>query len=197
MSVVSSFAVVLERLRRGEEDAATEVYRRFAGRLMAVARERLNPLLRRKADPEDIIQSAYGSFFYHLADGEYELRNWSSLWGVLLLIVTRRCCRLARRYNADKRDLHNEVAVAGGDDWSDRIPLPGREPSPEDAAVLADLLDKLLRSLPDDRDREILQLRLQGCTVAEIGERVGYTRGTVRGVLDTIRKRCEGLQDGD
>ena len=58
-----TFSRLMARLRAGEDAAAREVFERFAGRLVALARRRCNRLLARKVDPEDVVQSAYKSFF--------------------------------------------------------------------------------------------------------------------------------------
>lgn len=193
--VQSSFVDVMERLRRGENDAATEVFRRYAGRLLALARSRLNPLLRRKADPDDVLQSAFKSFFHLVADGVFELRDWDSLWGLLVTMAVRKCHRQARHYHGAKRDLRREQAVTTTADSSQGdIELAGAEPTPEEAAAVADTLEELMRDL-EDRDRLILQLRLQGHTAAEIGDLAGYTQFTIEGVLKKIRKRWKKLRD--
>ena len=51
------------RLRSGEDEAAREVFVRFAARLAGLARRHLDVRLAVKVDPEDVVQSAYKSFF--------------------------------------------------------------------------------------------------------------------------------------
>jgi RNA polymerase sigma-70 factor (ECF subfamily) len=53
MADAETFARLMARLRSGEDAAAREVFERFAGRLLALTRSRLNRLLARKVDPED------------------------------------------------------------------------------------------------------------------------------------------------
>jgi len=190
-----SFVEILERLQRGEQDAATEVFRRYAGRLVALARTRLNPLLRRKAGAEDVVQSAFRSFFEHLANGEFQLKNWESLWGLLVVITLRKCRRQSRHYQGAKRNVHKEVT--GPEPFASYdvgAVIVDREPTPHEAAVLAETVDELLQGL-DERDRQILRLRLQGHTAIEIGYRVGFTRFTVEGVLKKIRRKLKKQQD--
>jgi RNA polymerase sigma-70 factor (ECF subfamily) len=57
------FDEVIEQLRRGEEAGANHVYHRFARRLYGLAQARLNAAVRNKVDPEDVVQSAFRSFF--------------------------------------------------------------------------------------------------------------------------------------
>jgi RNA polymerase sigma-70 factor (ECF subfamily) len=193
----TTFLEALERLRRGENDAATAVFQRYAGRLVAVAKARLNRQLRQKADPEDVVQSVFRSFFDHLADGEFQLKSWDSLWGLLVVMAVRKCYREARYYGGAKRDVRKELAGPGLSESSDaQTAIVGREPTPSEAAVLADTLEELMRDL-DDRDRQILRLRLQGHTAIEIGDLVGFTQFTVEGVLKKIRNRWKKLRDAE
>jgi RNA polymerase sigma factor (sigma-70 family) len=89
--------------------------------------------------------------------------------------------------------VQREVAVSASSDDSG-VAIVDRQPSPHEAAVLAETLKELMRDL-DERDRNILQLRLQGHSAAEIGDQVGYTQFTVEGVLKRIRKRWKHLRD--
>src|SRR5262245_45513855 len=191
----SSFDDLLDRLRRRDDDAATHVFQRYAGRLLAVARGRLNPVLRQKTDPEDVLQSAFRTFFHHVADGDYELIDWESLWGLLVVITLRKCHRQGRHYLGAGRDVRKEQttplpAESSGADLS----VIARDPGPEEAAILTETLEELLRGL-DERDCRILQLRLQGHTAAEVGDLLGYTQFTVEAVLKKIRKRWSKMRD--
>jgi DNA-directed RNA polymerase specialized sigma24 family protein len=74
--------------------------------------------------------------------------------------------------------------------------VPGREPTPDEAAILAETLDRLWQGL-SEREREILALHLQGCEIPEISRRVGRAERTVRRTLELARKELGRLQDAD
>jgi hypothetical protein len=57
-----SFEECVARLRAGDEGMAAEIFHRFAHRLLALVRSRLDSLLRPKVDPEDLLQSVFHSF---------------------------------------------------------------------------------------------------------------------------------------
>jgi RNA polymerase sigma-70 factor (ECF subfamily) len=63
MAADDTFDRLMARLRSGEDAAACEVFERFAGRLVALARGRFNRLPARNVDPEDVVQSAFKSLF--------------------------------------------------------------------------------------------------------------------------------------
>src|SRR6516225_573864 len=86
-----SFADLMERLRSGEDGAAREVFERFARRLAVLARRRFGAQLRHKLDSEDVVQSAYKSFFLRHREGKLEVESWDGLWGLLTLLTLRKC----------------------------------------------------------------------------------------------------------
>src|SRR5262245_43248536 len=118
MSPTDSFARLMDQLRSGEDEAARMVFTRFATRLAGLARRNLDARLAVKVDPEDVVQSAYKSFFIRQRDGELEIGNWDGLWGVLTLITLRKCTDRARHFTAAKRDMGRERAGASRDDSS-------------------------------------------------------------------------------
>jgi RNA polymerase sigma-70 factor (ECF subfamily) len=57
---------LLERLQKGDQAAAAGLFRRYVDRLIALARSRLRGAMAGRVDPEDVVQSAYRSFFCRL-----------------------------------------------------------------------------------------------------------------------------------
>ena len=70
----------MARLRSGEDAAARELFERFAGRLVVPARGRLNRLLARKMDLEDVVQSAFKGVFVHHREGKLEVGDCGGLY---------------------------------------------------------------------------------------------------------------------
>jgi RNA polymerase sigma-70 factor, ECF subfamily len=175
---------MVDRLGARDEEAARYVFDRFAHRLAAMARSRLNYRIRQKIDPEDVLQSVYLSFFLRNQRGQFDLMDWESLRSVLVVITLRKCQRWNTRFRTQARDVRAEVSVQGesGGGWE---PL-SREPTPEEAAILADLLEQLLRGL-SPRDRQIVRCSLQGMTAPEIGATIGRSERTVLRVLERVK----------
>lgn len=184
-----SFHDFFDRLRARDEKAAAELFNRFVCRLIGLARLRLDEKLRRVADSEDIVQSVFKSFFVRLADGKLELEDWGALWSILAVITLRKCSRQSERYHAAGRDVRREVTPQ--DLWE---PL-SREPTAEEVVTFTDTLEHLLRGL-DERERAIVTLRLQGCSLPEISTQVGRTERTVHRVMAQIRQRLEAMHLG-
>lgn len=161
---------------------------------MALASRRLAAAIRQKVDPEDLVQSAFKSFFVRDAAQPYAVTSWDNLWALLATITLRKCGRQVRQFLADKRNVGREAQlVAEGGDSSANWELIAREPMPDEAAALADAVEEFLASL-DDRIRPVAELALQGHSVQEISARVDLTERTVYRQLERIKTRLRQRQ---
>ena len=188
-----SFAEFMVRLHSGDDAAAQELFRRFTHQLIALALRHIGTGLRHKVDPEDIVQSAFKSFFFRYGAGNLDVANWNSLWGLLTLIAVRKCAERVAYHTAERRDAAREVAPPRGDEAAAFAVPIGREPTPLEAAMLSETVDQLFASL-DEEERPILELSLQGYTTREIGDRLGRAERTVRLLREGIRHRLERWQ---
>jgi RNA polymerase sigma-70 factor (ECF subfamily) len=189
MSEEGSFHEVMTRLRAGDPEAAARVFHQFAQRLAALARTRLSARLRQKVDPEDVLQSVYKSFFLRHEQGQFQLEGWDSLWAILTVITLRKCGRWAEQFHTARRDVSREVAVTEGPAGG---ALLSREPTPLEAGILAETVENLLRGL-DGRERDMVQLSLQGYSVEEVSNQVRRTRRTVQRVLKRVKDELQQL----
>src|SRR5262249_28777772 len=64
-----SFSALMEQLRSGDDDAARAIFARFPRRLVTLARRRFDRRLSCRVDPEDVVQSAFKSFFIRQREG--------------------------------------------------------------------------------------------------------------------------------
>jgi RNA polymerase sigma-70 factor (ECF subfamily) len=191
--MVNSFAELLAHLRAGDDAAGHEIFRRFAHQLVALAHGRISAALHHKVDPEDIVQSTFKSFFRRYGEGDMELVNWDSLWGLLTLITVRKCAERAAYHRAACRDAAREVSPPHGEEAASWLEPFSREPTPLEAAVLSETVEQLLAGLDED-ERPILELSLQGYTTREISERLGRAERTVRLLREGIRHLLERMQ---
>ena len=191
------FPALMERLRQGDARAAEIVFARYAGRLIRLARGRLEGRLRGKVDAEDVAQSALKSFFLRQADGQYELHDWDSLWSLLTVITLRKCGRQIERFLAGARDVRREAAPPRGDDSNSAWDALGNEPTPAEAAALTETVEHLMSGLTDATERRMLEMSLQGYGPREISDQVGRSERTVHRVLSLVRKRLQRLRDAE
>ncbi len=64
-------ADLMARWRGGDQEAAEILFRRYVERLLALARRRMTSELSRRVDAEDVVQSAYRTFFLGVLAGRF------------------------------------------------------------------------------------------------------------------------------
>ncbi len=186
------FADLLCRLRGGDQDAAVEIVDRYTRRLVGLAQNHLHSRIRTKEDPQDVVQSVFKSFFHRCALGQFQLGSPDDLWALLVSLTLHKCGHRAEFYAAAKRDIYRETpgrklpAESSSLEWESLA----REPSPVEAAMLADMIEFLFRSL-EPHQQEIVRLSLEGEGTEPIATRTGMTRKTVQRVLKGVRERLQ------
>jgi RNA polymerase sigma-70 factor (ECF subfamily) len=197
MATESSFEHLMTRLNAGDQEAADLIFRRYANRLIGLARMHLDGVIRRKVDPEDVVQSVFRSFFQRNAHGNWNLDDWDSLWSMLTVITVRKCGHRIGHFRARRRDIQREVAMQKKSDQSSSgWQAIAREPTPDEAARLSETVEQLMREL-DERDRPVLSLSLQGYTIAEISAETGRTERTIYRAMERIKQRLIEMRAED
>jgi len=174
-------------------DPTRTAFERFTCRLIGLARAHLAGQLQHKVDPEDVVQSAYKSFLLRYGDEALRAEGWEGLWGLLTTITLRKCADRARYHKAERRDIAREAASPPADEpapWQEAV---GREPTPDEAVVLAETVAQLLTELGAD-ERPIIELSLQGFSTQEISELLGRAERSVRRVRERARIQLERLR---
>jgi RNA polymerase sigma-70 factor (ECF subfamily) len=180
---------LLELLREGDEGAAWQVFTAYANRLLQLARARMSPPLARRVDPEDIVQSAFRTFFSRARAGQFTIEGDHDLAKILVGITLRKALRQVAFHKAAKRDPRLEEAA--GLPFPPGLPDPlAVGPSPEAAVAFADLLEHLLSRLHSG-ERAVLEMRLQGYRQEEIARQLGTTDRQVRRAFKHIRAVAE------
>jgi DNA-directed RNA polymerase specialized sigma24 family protein len=195
MAVPGSVTALVERLKAGDHEAARVLWQRYYPRLVVLARKRLQGTSRRVADEEDAALAAFDSFCRRAERGQFpELKDREGLWALLVILTARKVADQVKHHTRDKRGggqvrgdsaLHaeeGETAPAGLDR------LAGDEPTPEEAAVLAEEVEMLLGRLREPAVRQVAVLKLEGYTNAEIASRQGCSIPTVERRLAIIRR---------
>lgn len=179
---------LLARYRDGDDDAATEIFERYLERLTALAHARLSKALRRKVDAEDVVQSAYRSFFRGAAAGKFDSQGDGKLWSLLAKITLRKVYRQAERHGTAKADMRREQS----DRTLDGIPIDrvGKTPSPAEVTGIADEVQSVLAEL-SDRQRQMLELHLQGQPIQDVARTTQRSTKTVQRLLSTVEHDLE------
>ncbi len=196
MARESSFAVMMAQLRNGDQEAASAVFAKFLQRLIALASSQFNSRLRDKADPEDVIQSVYLSFFKRMETAPYELADWGGLWALLATITIRKCHDRRRFWRASKRNDLVEVAAFHdheGNAWWEAV---DRSPTPLQAMILEETLEQVIAQ-QKPLQRRIAELTFQGYTGVEIARRCQCAERTVYREVKWIREQLTAMVEVD
>jgi DNA-directed RNA polymerase specialized sigma24 family protein len=189
----NSVSVWLGPLKRGDAQAAQELWDRYFEKLVRLARKKLQGASRRAADEEDVALSAFNSFCEGAAQGKFPLLDdRDNLWRVMVVITARKASRMAERERRKKRgggDLRGEsVFRKSEEDTSPGIQqVVGTEPTPEFAAQFAEEHERLLGMLAPEL-RQFALWKLEGYTNEEIAQNAKCGLRTVQRKFERIRK---------
>lgn len=190
--VGSSDRSLLQRLRKGNEDAATQLYLRYVHRLRALTQAQCSTELARLVDAEDIVQSIFGSFFRGASQGYYEVPAGEELWKLFLVISLNKIRAKGNYHRAAKRDVRLTLYGEGA---LDQVGTRGKRNEDDLAFLRLSIAEALDRLSP--QHKEMVTLRIEGYDVAEIAERTGRSHRTVERILQQARQRLTGLLQGE
>lgn len=181
-------ANLLERLRKGDQQAGSELFQRYADRLVTLARGRLSAKLAQRVDAEDVVQSAYRSFFAGARNGRYDLQQASDLWRLLVTITLHKLQHQFKRNTAEKRSVDRERRPANPQLGGIPYDLLAQEPSPVEAVALTEEVERLMRER-EPLHRRMLEMALQGYDTEEIAADTQRSERTVRRVLERVKQQ--------
>jgi DNA-directed RNA polymerase specialized sigma24 family protein len=193
MSAGGSVTHWVAELKAGNQAAAQKLWEGYFQRLVGLARRKLQGARRGVADEEDIALSAFASFCRGAGQGRFpQLRDRNHLWPLLFKITARKALDLIQHERRQKRGggtVRGESALAAlsGSATAGIDGVIGPEPTPEFTAQVAEEYRRLLERLNDPDLRSIAVWKMEGCTNAEIADRLGCVTGTVERKLRLIR----------
>lgn len=179
---------LLRRVRIGSQDAATQLYLRYAKRLHALSRSKCSPDLAVRFDSEDIVQSVFRTFFRRVQKGEYDVPDGEELWKLFLVIGLNKIQTAGTFHRAAKRDVR--ASVRG--ELLDQVMAEVEESDETSMTILQMSIEEVLGGLSPSH-RDIVQLRIEGHEVAAIAERLGRSKRSVERILQGFREQLAGL----
>jgi RNA polymerase sigma-70 factor (ECF subfamily) len=181
-----------------QDDAGFELklVEQYTARLLELARRKLPDSLRRRLDPEDIVQSVYRSFFQRLREGRFAFDDSGDLWRLLAAMTFQKAREAGKFHHRQRRDARRDRSL--GPDGSANVPVDPAavEPGPDDLVSLVECMDLLVARLPE-KYRDIAVHRLNGDSVEEIAAKVKRTTRTVFRALADMEKLAIQLLRGD
>jgi RNA polymerase sigma-70 factor, ECF subfamily len=179
---------LLWRSREGDQDAATQLYLRYATRLNRLVEKQCSADLARREGVEDIVQSVFRSFFRRVGQGFYDCPDEDELWKLFLVIAVHKIRSKATYHHAIKRSAHRTVGGVEGRSLIDSQASESDVPYHQLELVLEEILEQL-----PVRHRVMVKLRIEGCDVAEVASRTGRSRRSVERILQETRRQLGDL----
>ena len=158
-----------------------------------MARNNLDRRIRRREDEEDVVQSMYKSFCLRQQRGEFDLAGRDALWKLLVTITLRKAGNAAKAQGREKRNIRREQTVPVDDDARSALwaleQMDAAGPSPAEAALLNEALERRLEALADPQLRQIALWRLEGYANRDIADRLDCTERSIERRLERIRSK--------
>lgn len=189
----------LEQLRsedvQARNAAAAAIWQVYCQTLLDLACQNLDARLRRRVGAEDVVQSTFKSFFLRQQRGQYDLADRNDLLRLLIRMALNKTrsaakkeTRHRRNYRRDQSPTTADSQPGETDDWLFELAQRG-EPTPDEAAALAEEAERRLAQLPEDL-RQIALWKWEGHSNAEIAvlPQMRCTERTVERKLRLIRE---------
>ncbi|MGO8753221.1 MAG: RNA polymerase sigma factor [Thermoguttaceae bacterium] len=189
MSESKSDKSLLRGVNAATASGAEKLDREYRQKLHALADRGMDNRLRRREDPDDIVQSVLGTVFRRAAHGQLHFKHTNELWRLLATVTRHKIIKHAEHQKAKKRTPKAE-------EYQDADALFDREPMADQIAVTKDLIDKMLKGLDQSYSKIALLLR-EGHSERAIAEQLGCTRSAVTTKIGRLRKRLQALLEED
>jgi len=180
---------LIELWRKGDQNAARQIVERYVDRLVTLARRRLSQRLASRVDPEDIVQSAFRSFFARAREGRFVFAEQDDVCKLLVRITLHKTLRQVAFHKAAKRDPSAETEQ-GEHHHETLLAVLDGEPTPEATVAFLDQLEHFFNQL-NSTERQILEMRIQGYSNDEIAEKLGTYDRKIRRVIEHVRAIAE------
>jgi len=184
--------ILIRGLREGDRQATADFYGAYGPPLLRLAARHLPAGLRRRVDPEDVVQSACFSFLRRVQGGEFHLGDSASLWHLLCAITLNKVHKQACFHRRQKRGFDQEIerAAGPGNESDSRLHPVAPGPRPDEAAAFADQLEQVFALLGEE-ERHLVSLKLLEYITEEAARHLGCSERTARRLLKRAQSRLE------
>jgi RNA polymerase sigma factor (sigma-70 family) len=182
MTVTPEASQSITRLIRAVQDGSSSAVRpllaAYFDRLVRLASTRLRNMPGLGGYDEDLALRSFHSVYERLRDPArpLDLAGRDDLWRLLAVRTISRAIDLIRRHRPGEVPGDDEVAQ-----------LLAREPTPEEAAEVADECRRLLDSLEEPQLRQIALWKVEGYTNEDIAARLDCVPRTIERKMSRIR----------
>lgn len=177
---------ILARLRQGDVAATEQVFLTFEPYLRVLVRRHISADLQAKFDSVDVVQSIWGDLVKGFRAAQWQFADANRLRAFLIKATLN---RFIDRVRKNRQALEHEQPLAP---QAHSSPQPG----PVAQVQAEDLWQQLLALCPEQH-RELLTLKRQGHSLADIAARTGLHEGSVRRILYDLSRRFAMRHQGE
>ena len=171
--------------RNNDASAVVDFWSRYEERLRRLAERNLSERISRRVDADDVVQSVFRTFLRRAGQGEFELEDRQNLLSLPTTVTLNKIRQKVRHFAAQKRGGDNERY------YENLVDLTGDQPTPDELAALQEIED-LLRGF-EEKQQQVVDLKLQKHTNEEIAQRLQCSERTVRRMLGNVQQQLEKL----
>ena len=162
-----SFSELIERVKSGDEQAASQLVKEFEPVVRRELRFRLrDSRARLELDSMDISQSVLSNFFVRVATRQYDLKEQGDLVKLLVTMTRNKVAENLRAQHRQRRDSRRTVQGVEG------MALASADPTPSRVLAGKEILQLVRQSLSGE-ERRLVDLRCQGLSWEEIADSLG------------------------
>jgi len=193
---------LIHAARKGDEQSIRRLLVLYHPRLRARLLRQMDPVMRSKIEPEDILQQVYLETFRAIGQFEYQGKDSFLRW--MYAILDRKLIDEHRALRAERRDVRRELKPSTSDQHTTYVDLMARimaaDGTPSQAVRKEEALGVVsacVATLPDHY-RDVIQMRfIEGMPVAEVARRLGRSIGSIHMLchraLRQLREQAEKL----
>lgn len=177
------------------DEFARMIIERFRPRLLEEIDRQIGDYLRKRFDEEDIVQSAFCSFFRRANQGQYQFDHSNALFRLLLTIATNKLRRAARHHTRGRRDVRKEAAVTANEvEPSDKTWENELTQGTSDIVMrVGEIVDRL-----PERNAEFFRRRyVENHSFGRISADLNWSVSTIKRVLRETREKIRDQIDPD
>ncbi len=184
---------LLERIRAGDENAFSSLFRKYSPRLSVLIHYKLSPETRNRVEVDDILQETFMAASRQLETFIYRkpgsFMSWISRIADHVIVDTVRHQGRQKRHPGDLLRLKTASNPQGAEAVDPATPsriLAGKE-------RIQQVLERL-NALPEDYRQVVLLARMEGLPLGEIAERLGKSREHVAVLLHRAILRLREME---
>lgn len=182
--MTASITQLLNQLRDGEKEAATDLVKRLLPRLRARLARVANQL--KLSDEDDIAISAFYELCLAIENSRFEdISDRTQLWQVLSMLAMRKANDFRKYENAEKRGGQKKPLSI--ENFKHQVASIDSEPGLH--IELLEQCEHFLKQLNDEDLRTVAELKISGYTNSEVSKKLGIATRTVQVMVAKTKER--------